>query len=172
MATSGKRTASERNDEAADGPAEAANVLAGVPELAQRQMVSAVDAMGQLFSRYESLHRAQLHLAERAVLLHRQASDNLRKATTPMELASIQGTLLMYQFQEGTRFWQEWMGAAMGRTTTDSALGASLGSTGQGDAAASPAVTAMGAAMTAAAPMAEAIQQMFMAPLNAASSAH
>lgn len=170
MATSSKRT-SDRPDGAANDGAATTGSFAGLPELTQRQMVAAVDAMSQLFSRYESMHRAQLHLAERAVLLHRQAADNLRKANSPMELASIQGTLVMYQFQEATRFWQEWMGA-MVKAGSESTASATASNASSADSTPTSAAAAVGAAMSAAAPMAEAFQQMFMAPLHTAQPTH
>lgn len=170
MATAGRRNGADRADGSSidDGTAAAAP-HAG--ELAQRQLVAGAEAMSQLFARYEAMQRAQLHVVERAALLHRQAADNLRKASSPMELASVQGTLLVYQFQEAMRFWQEWMTAAT-RAGGEVAQGAAAGGTPLGDGAASPAASAMNAAMSAAGPMAEAFQQMFVAPLQAAAKPH
>ena len=171
MATAGKRATTERTEEDTGEGASAASAVAGLPEFSQRQMALAAEAMSQWFSRLEALQRAQLHMSERAVLLHRQAADNLRRATSPVELMTVQGTLAMYQFQEGARFWQEWLSAA-NKVATDSANTAKAATGGAADTtgAQSPAAAAMGAAMTAAGPMAEAFQQMFMAPLQAANN--
>lgn len=169
MATSTKRTVADAGDgdltEAGAGPA-------AWQDVAQRQLATAAEAASQMFSRVEAMQRTQLQLVERAALLHRQAADNLRKATSPFELASVQGTLWVYQCQEAMRFWQEWMGV-LARAGGEAAQAASAArGAAAGDGADAGTTGAMGAAMNAAAPMAEAFQQMFMAPLQAAAKPH
>ena len=169
MATSTRRAAGDTADTAASDTGTGA---AGWHDVAQRQLATAADAAGQLFSRVEAMQRTQLQLVERAALPHRQAADNLRKATSPIELATVQGTLLVYQYQEAMRFWQEWM-TVMTRAGNDAARAVSgNGAATAEDGIDANAAAAVGAAMNAAAPMAEAFQQMFMAPLQAAAKPH
>lgn len=142
-------------------------------EMTRQQMAVAADAMSMMFRAGETLQQAQLQMGQRAALLHSQAADNLRKATSPTELMTIQSTLLMYQFQEAMRYMQDLMlaGAKIGqagRQAQADSISASPGSTADGSAATSAAATMMGAAINAAAPMAEAMQQMFSVPLKAA----
>jgi hypothetical protein len=144
-------------------------------EMARQQMAVAADAMSMMFRAGETLQHAQLQMGQRAALLHSQAADNLRKATSPTELMTIQSTLILYQFQEAMRYWQDLLlaGAKIGeagRQAQADTLSAAPGSSADGSAATSAAATMMGAAINAAAPMAEAMQQMFSAPLKAASS--
>jgi hypothetical protein len=108
-------------------------------------------------------------MGQRAALLHSQAAENLRKASSPVELVSIQSTLVMYEFQEAMRYWQELMsaGAKAGSEMARRAPQADA----QDGAATSPGAAMVGAAMSAAAPMADAFQQMFTAPLKAAAQA-
>jgi hypothetical protein len=138
----------------------AAPPLAGA-EMARQQLVLAAQSMAHWCRTVERFQQAQQHLAQRASLLHSQAADNLRKATSPMELASIQGTLLVYQWQEGARFLQELM-----------VVGASAGREGElpdvdnaaDNPAAAAAQAATNAALSAAGPMVQAWQQLFTPP--------
>jgi hypothetical protein len=161
MATrSGRSTSSDASDSATDGT-EAGTVAHAAPaEVARQQLVAATQSMATLFRNLERFQLAQQHFAQRAALLHSQAADNLRKATTPMELVSIQGTLFMYQWQEGARYLQELVvaGATMGREGAEPAGEGVMGSP------ASAAQAATNAAMNAAAPMVHAWQQMFTPP--------
>jgi hypothetical protein len=158
MATrNGRSTSSDANDSATDGTEANAATQAAAGDVARQQLVAASQSMATLFRNLERFQLAQQHFAQRAALLHSQAADNLRKATSPMELVSIQGTLLMYQWQEGTRYLQELMvaGASMGREGAEPAVDGSNGS----PATAAQAATA--AAMNVAAPMVQAWQQIF-----------
>ena len=165
MATSSKRSSSTG---AADADATQVLGTAGAfAEASRQQMATAVESLGVMFRAAEALQQAQLHMAQRAALLHGQAAENIRKATSPMELASIQSTLLLYEFQEAMRYWQELMGAS-------AKAGAEIARHSPRetvDEATSPGAAMMGAAMSAAAPMADAFQQMFTAPLKAAQQA-
>jgi hypothetical protein len=130
-------------------------------DAARQHLVTTAQGMAQFFRTVERFQLAQQHLTQRAALLHSQAADNLRKAASPMELVSIQGTLLMYQWQEGARYWQEVMvaSASIGRDPTESAA-----TDGVMGSPASAAQAATAAAMNAAAPMVQAWQQLFTPP--------
>ncbi|RYY88553.1 MAG: hypothetical protein EOO24_34035 [Comamonadaceae bacterium] len=147
----------EQGIEGAEGAAAEASpaMPAQAADFTRQQLVAAATSTAALFRRLERLQLAQQHLAQRAALLHSQAADNLRKATTPMELATIQGTLLMYQWQEGARFWQELLAAGTAPGGESPQASAAEGVMG------SPAAAATAAAMNAAAPMVQAWQQLF-----------
>ncbi|TFZ01837.1 phasin family protein [Ramlibacter humi] len=130
----------------------------------RQQMAAMADAMGALFRAGESIHHAQLQRDQRASLLHRQAADNLRNATSPMELVSIQSTLAMYEMQEGMRYWQELVAATL------KAGGELMRSGAPGPAGVEG--TPMEGAGEAAATMAEAFQQMFAFNQKAAPTQH
>ncbi|MFL6692982.1 MAG: phasin family protein [Ramlibacter sp.] len=141
-----------------------------LPELSRQQVARSIDWMAAAFRTGEALQQVNLQMSQRAALLHSQAAENARKATSPTELFQIQSTLAMYQWQEVSRYSQELMLAsarAMGQPATTT-----LGEQG---AAASPG--AMGgmtdAALGAAAPMVQAWQQMFTgAVADAAQAKH
>jgi hypothetical protein len=161
MATrSGRSHSSEASDSATDGSAAITAAQAAPADVARQQLVAATQSMATLFRNLERFQLAQQHFSQRAALLHSQAADNLRKATTPMELVSIQGTLFMYQWQEGARYLQELMvaGSSLGRDGAEPASEGTMGSP------ASAAQAATNAAMNAAAPMMQAWQQMFTSP--------
>lgn len=164
MATQTKRTTGSSTD--ADGTTVAQAGATTFAEISRQQMAATAEAMGAWFRSIETMQQAQLHMGQRAALLHSQAAENIRKATSPMELASIQTTLMVYEFQEMVRYWQELSTAAA------RAGGEALRPAQQQDGlgATSPAATMVGAAMNAAAPMAEAFQQMFTAPMKAATA--
>jgi hypothetical protein len=161
MATrSGRSTSSDASDGATDGTEASASPQAAA-DVARQQLVVATQSMATLFRNIERFQLAQQHFAQRAALLHSQAADNLRKATTPMELVSIQGTLFMYQWQEGARYLQEMMVAGASIGSREGSAPPDDGVLGSPASAAQAATTA---AMNAAAPMVQAWQQMFTPP--------
>ncbi|CAA9441446.1 MAG: hypothetical protein AVDCRST_MAG51-3320 [uncultured Ramlibacter sp.] len=150
----------EREREAADTAAVPAVLTGAAADMARQQLAVAAESMAQMLRAGERLQQANLHLAQRAALLHRQAAENLRKASSPMELATIQGTLLLYQCQESLRFMQEltFAGARIGSEAVESEPVQSAASAASTPASAAQA--AASAAMNAAAPMVQAWQQM------------
>lgn len=172
MATQTRRPAQGTGDEASEVPgASLASAAGTLAEIHRQQLAAGVEVLSGMFRAAESLQQVQLQMGQRAALLHSQAADNIRKATSPMELVSVQSTLVMYEFQEAMRYGQELV-TAMAKSGGEmlrpvQAAQASTGATANG----SPAATMMGAAMNAAVPMADAIQQMFTAPMKAAQAA-
>lgn len=171
MATSSRRT--EAAPAAADQTENAA-IAGAVPfaEIARNQLAMGAEALSAWFTASEAVQQAQMQMGQRAALLHRQAAENLRKATSPLEVLTIQSTLAMYQMQEAMRFSQEMLAATgkagqqMMRPLQQDGAGSAA------DGAGSAAANMVGAAMNAAGPMADAFQQMFTAPLKAAQQAH
>ncbi|MBK0391441.1 phasin family protein [Ramlibacter algicola] len=167
MATSKRSTSTASTD--AD-ETQALGTTGAFAEASRQQMATAVESLGVMFRAAESLQQAQLHMAQRAALLHAQAAENIRKASSPVELVSIQSTLLLYEYQEAMRYWQELMGASA-KAGAEMARRRAPREAADDGVATSPGAAMMGAAMSAAAPMADAFQQMFTAPLKAAQQA-
>ena len=142
-------------------------------QMAQRQMAATAEALSVFYAASHRFQRAQLQMAERAALLHQQAAENLRKATTPADLMTVQMTLMGYEWQECMRWWQD---VFLASTSTGNELlkgaqaqqaGVASGSSdGDPRGAGGAAANFVGSAMNAAAPMVDAFQQMFTAPLN------
>jgi hypothetical protein len=167
MATSKRSTSTASTD--AD-ETQVLGTTGAFAEASRQQMATAVESLGVMFRAAESLQQAQLHMAQRAALLHAQAAENIRKASSPVELVSIQSTLLLYEYQEAMRYWQELMGASA-KAGAEMARRRAPREAADDGVATSPGAAMMGAAMSAAAPMADAFQQMFTAPLKAAQQA-
>jgi len=160
---------SKRSQQAASSDADAAASLQGatatLAEISRQQMAAAAETLSVMFRAIEAVQQAQLQMGQRAALLHSQAAENLRKATTPMEVMTIQSTLVAYEFQEALRYWQEFS-AAMAKAGGQMMRPAQKAQEGAGNGPASM----MEAAMSAAGPMADAFQQMFNSPLKASAS--
>ncbi len=166
MANTSKR-AQQAVGNGATGPAQHGTALA---HLSRQQLVWAADTMALLFRAGESFQQAQLHMAQRAALLNQQAAENLRSAETPLELASIQANLLAYEYQEAMRYFQELLLAGAKASTVSGRAEPREESVASNAADATAQVVE--AAMNAAAPMAQAWQQMFTSPMKASSMAH
>jgi len=165
MQNRSKRT---QTQDSAHEPAQAAALSAGfgsASELTRQQLAFAAENLAALFRAAQALQLAQLHMSQRAALQHMQAAENLRNATTPMEMLSVQANLVMYELQEGMRFLQEAMvaGTRAGSETTTRAQQREADAVPE---AASAAAQVVEAAVNAAVPMAQAWQQMFAASLN------
>lgn len=165
MATQTKRTAQTASTEAGDATGGALAAASSAADVSRQQLAAAAETMSVLFRAGESIQQAQLQMGQRAALLHSQAAENLRKAASPMEVLTIQSTLAVYQWQEAARFQQELL-AAMAKAGSLLARPQHDGQEAPATGTASAAATMMDAAMSAAAPMASAFQQMFTTPMN------
>ena len=128
-----------------------------LPDVSRQQVARSIDWIAGAFRTGEALQQVNVQMSQRAALLHSQAAENARKASSPAELFQIQSTLLMYEWQEMARYSQELMLAcvrAMGQPSTTTA-----GEQAAGAGASSLGITDV--AMGAAAPMVQAWQQMF-----------
>ena len=171
MANTSKRTQQSMAGNGVDGGIQQ-QATGAWAHMARQQLVWAADTMALLFRAGESIQQAQLHMVQRGALLSQQAAENLRNADTPLELASIQANLLAYEHQEAMRYFQELMLAgAKATTATATARGQPREETVAANAADATAQV-VEAAMNAAAPMAQAWQQMFTMPNRAAAAHH
>lgn len=143
-----------------DTKTEAAGVAAQLPDLSRQQFARSVDLMAAAFRAGQAVQQVNLQMSERAALLHSQAAENARKATSPTELLQIQSTLMLYEWQEITRYSQELMLACSRAVGQPAAAALGEQATGNGSAATSASGFA-DAAIGAAGPMVQAWQQMF-----------
>ena len=172
MATQSRRAQNHASTDDATQAAQAA-LSAGygsVADLTRQQLAFGAETLAAFFRAAEVLQQAQVQMAQRAALLHRQAAENLRKAESPLEMLSVQANLATYQFQEGMRFLQEMM-VAGAKAGSDAGTRAPEREQDATATAANAAAHVVEAAMNAAGPMAQAWQQMFAAPLNGAATA-
>lgn len=153
-------TTSTSSDARPDAPGAA--VAAQLPELSRQQFARSVDLMAAAFRAGQAVQQVNLQMSERAALLHAQAAENARKATSPTELLQIQSTLMVYEWQEITRYSQELM-LACSRAVGQPAA-AVLGEQTASATSGSPMAGGLAdAAIGAAGPMVQAWQQMFTA---------
>lgn len=133
---------------------------AAVASTTLQQMAGAANAASAMLRVADTFAQTQQHMIQRAALLQDQTADRLRNASSPLELLSIQSSLLMSSWNELAQFSQELMLAALKAQSElvrpgDVAAGASKA------AAANPATAA-------ASPLLQAWQAVFTAPLNGA----
>ena len=61
----------------------------------------------------QALQQVQLQMLQRVALVHEQAADKLRAATSPSEVVALQGQLLLLGWQEAMQYGQELMTASV-----------------------------------------------------------
>ncbi len=66
-----------------------------------------------LLSRAQAFQQVQLQMLQRVALVHQQAADKLRSATSPSEMVALQGQLLFQGWQEAMQYGQELMAASI-----------------------------------------------------------
>ena len=133
-----------------------------LPELSKQQFARGVDLMAAAFRAGQAVQQVNMQMSERAALLHSQAAENARKATSPTELLHIQSTLMFYQWQELTRYSQELL-LACSRAASMPATAAMSEQKQSANPATAPMAGFAEAALGAAGPMVHAWQQMFAA---------
>lgn len=148
---------SASSDSRADNAAGA--VATQLPELSRQQFARSVDLMAAAFRAGQAVQQVNLQMSERAALLHSQAAENARKATSATELLQIQSTLALYEWQEMTRYSQELM-LACSRAVGQPAATALGEQTASGTTSAAKG-SGLADAIGAAGPMVQAWQQMF-----------
>lgn len=166
---SSKSSSTSTSDTKGDATAGAAAVAAQLPELSRQQFARSVDLMAAAFRAGQAVQQVNLQMSERAALLHSQAAENARKATSPTELLQIQSTLMVYEWQEMTRYSQELL-LACSRAVGQPAAAALGEQTANGTATAAKAGSLADAAIGAAGPMVQAWQQMFTPGMQPESS--
>jgi hypothetical protein len=61
----------------------------------------------------QAFHQVQLQMLQRMALVHQQAAEKLRAATSPTEMVALQGQLMVQGWQQAMQYGQELMTASM-----------------------------------------------------------
>ncbi|MCC2675777.1 MAG: hypothetical protein K0Q43_4031 [Ramlibacter sp.] len=61
----------------------------------------------------QAFHQVQLQMLQRMALVHQQAAEKLRAATSPSEMVALQGQLMVQGWQQAMQYGQELMTASM-----------------------------------------------------------
>jgi hypothetical protein len=128
-----------------------------VADMTRQQLASTATtacAMLRVMETYQQTHQS---LIQRAALLQEQTADRLRSASTPAELMAIHSTVLLSGFSEIAQYAQEIMLASL------KAQGELLRPTEQQQ-------QAVRSTANAAAPLFQAWQSVFTAPMQSAST--
>jgi hypothetical protein len=126
-----------------------------VPEMSRQQFVRNADWMAASFRTTSELQTVTMQMCQRAALMHMQAAENARKASSPVELMQVQSALVVHQWQEMARFSQEWMLACTRAMAQSAVKAADAGTTASANG------TVAAAAAGPVAPMVDAWQKMF-----------
>lgn len=133
---------------------------ANLTDSARQPMALAMQASARMLRAAEVVQQTNLQMLQRAALSQQQAAEKLREAGTGPELMSVQSGLWMTSVVEAVRYTSDLMNATV-------RLQSEMLSTSP----TAPTTTTASSAGAGMAPMVQAWQNMFMAPLNAASQA-
>ncbi len=142
-------------------PAQDTDLSAGagaIADLTRQQMANTASTASALLRAMDTFHQTQLHMIQRAALLQEQTADRLRSANSPIELMAIQSTVMLSGMSEWAQYTQELMLASL------KAQSEFMRPAEQQQQSATQAANA-------AAPLFQAWQSVFTAPLNGAKSA-
>jgi hypothetical protein len=132
-----------------------------VADVTRQQMASTASAASAMLRALDTFNQTQQHMIQRAALLQEQTAERLRTASTPAEVLSIQSTMLMSGMTDFAQYAQELMLASL------KAQGEFMRPNGaEVPQAAATAATATSNAANSAAPLFQAWQAAFMAPMN------
>lgn len=84
-----------------------------VADITRQQMASTASTACAMLRAMETFQQTQHHLIQRAALLQEQTADRLRSASTPAELMAIHSTVLLSGFSELAQYAQELMLASL-----------------------------------------------------------
>lgn len=128
-------------------------------DLTRQQLANTAQTASALLRALEGFQQTQQNMLQRAALLQQQTAERLRNATSPTELMAVQSSLLLSGLTEMAQYTQELMLASLRaqnelmRPTEEQQAGAAQ------------------AANAGAAPLFQAWQSVFSAPMNAAYAA-
>ena len=140
---------------------EEADIAAGtgaLADLTRQQMATSASTASALLRALDAFQQTQLHMTQRAALLQEQTADRLRNANSPIELLAIQSTFALSSMSEWAQYTQELMLSSL------KAQSEFMRPAEQQKQSASQAAGA-------AAPLFQAWQSVFTAPLNGAMAA-
>ncbi len=129
-----------------------------IADLARQQMANSASTAGAMLRALDTYHQTQQHMIQRAALLQEQTADRLRNANSPIEMVAIQSTVLLSGLSEWAQYTQELMLASL-KAQSEFMRPAELQQQSASQAA------------SAAAPLFQAWQSVFTAPMNGAMGA-
>lgn len=113
---------SESDDITSSVESSAEQTRAGLAQVAQ--------GTSTLLHGAQAFQEVQLQMLQRVTLVHQQAAEKLRSATSPSEMVTLQGQLMVQGWQQAMQYGQELMSASM------KVQGEMLGKAGQQQSAA------------------------------------
>lgn len=128
-----------------------------VADITRQQMASTATTACAMLRVMDTFQQTQQHMIQRAALLQEQTADRLRNANSAAELMAINSTVLLSSFSELAQYTQE-------------LLLASLKAQGEFMRPAEAQQHAVSNSASAAAPLFQAWQSVFTAPMYAAGS--
>jgi hypothetical protein len=137
--------------------AEIAAGTSALADLTRQQMATSASTASALLRAMDTFQQTQLHMIQRAALLQEQTADRLRNANSPIELLAVQSTVMLSSMSEWAQYTQELMLASL------KAQGEFMRPSEQQQS--------VSQAASAAAPLFQAWQSVFTAPLNGAMTA-
>jgi hypothetical protein len=122
-----------------------------IADLARQQLANTASTAGAMLRAMDTYHQTQQHMVQRAALLQEQTADRLRNANSPTELVAIQSTVMLSGLSDWAQYTQELMLASL-KAQSEFMRPAEL----------------QQKSVSAAAPLFQAWQSVFTAPMNGA----
>ncbi len=129
-----------------------------IADLTRQQLANSASTAGAMLRALDTFQQTQLHMIQRAALLQEQTADRLRNANSPIEMVAIQSTVVLSGLSEWAQYTQELMLASL-KAQNEFMRPAEMQQQSASQAAAS------------AAPLFQAWQSVFTAPMNGAMAA-
>ena len=82
-------------------------------EQTRESLAQVAQGTSTLLQGAQAFQQVQLQMLQRVTLVHQQAADKLRAATSPSEVVALQGQLLVQGWQQAMQYGQELMTASM-----------------------------------------------------------
>lgn len=100
-----------RDHSAADGDINAGT--SALADLTRQQLASSCSTACAMLRALDTLQQTHAHMIQRAALLHEQTADRLRDANSPAEMLAIQSTVMISGLSEVAKFSQEMLLASL-----------------------------------------------------------
>lgn len=82
-------------------------------EQTRESLAQVAQGASTLLQGAQAFQQVQLQMLQRMALVHQQAAEKLRSATSPSELVALQGQLMVQGWQQAMQYGQEMMTASM-----------------------------------------------------------
>lgn len=92
---------------------ETTSTVESTAEHTRESLAQVAQGTSTLLQGAQAFQQVQLQMLQRVALVHQQAAEKLRTATSPSEIVALQGQLLFQGWQEALQYGQELMGASM-----------------------------------------------------------